>query len=41
LSEAEAAAIWKRVKQIVIEQLGADPEAVTPTASFVEDLRLD
>jgi acyl carrier protein len=29
------------VKQIVIAHSGADPEAVTPVTSFIEDLRLD
>lgn len=32
--------IWQRVKQIVVEQLGVNPESVTPTAHFIRDLNL-
>ncbi|HFE52160.1 MAG TPA: acyl carrier protein [Bacteroidetes bacterium] len=30
-----------RVKEIIVEQLGVDPEAVTPEASFIDDLGAD
>ncbi len=30
-----------RVREIIIEQLGVDPEKVTPSASFVDDLGAD
>jgi acyl carrier protein len=33
--------IAERVKKIVIENLGADPEKVTMEASFIEDLGAD
>lgn len=33
--------VQERVTKIVIEQLGVEPEQVTPTASFVEDLGAD
>ena len=29
---------WKGVKEIVVEQLGVDPDEVTNDASFVDDL---
>ena len=29
------------VKDIIVEQLGVNPEQVTPTASFIEDLGAD
>jgi len=35
------AAVEERVKQIVVEQLGVDPGAVTGEASFVDDLGAD
>ncbi len=35
------AAIFDRIKTIVVEQLGADEKDVVPTASFVEDLGAD
>ena len=35
------AAIFERIKAIVVEQLGAEEEDVVPTASFVEDLGAD
>jgi acyl carrier protein len=34
-------AIFDRVKEIIVDQLGVDEEAVTPEASFVEDLGAD
>jgi acyl carrier protein len=34
-------AIFERVKSIIIEQLGVDPDDVTPEASFREDLEAD
>jgi len=34
-------AVAEKVKAIIVEQLGAKPEEVTPTASFVNDLGAD
>ncbi|HHY92407.1 MAG TPA: acyl carrier protein [Firmicutes bacterium] len=34
-------AVFDRVKEIIVDQLGVDEEAVTPEASFVEDLGAD
>ena len=34
-------AIWERVKQIVVVQLGVRPEAVTKTAHVIRDLGAD
>ena len=31
----------EKVKSIIVEQLGVNPEQVTPTASFIEDLGAD
>ena len=33
--------VAEKVKAIIVEQLGAKPEEVTPTASFVNDLGAD
>ena len=33
--------IEEKVKDIIVEQLGVNPEQVTPNASFIEDLRAD
>ena len=33
--------IEEKVKEIIVEQLGVNPEQVTPTASFIEDLGAD
>jgi len=33
--------IEDKVKDIIVEQLGVNPEQVTPTASFIEDLGAD
>ena len=33
--------IEERVKEIIADRLGVDPEEVTPDASFVEDLGAD
>ena len=33
--------IEDRVKDIIVEQLGVNPEQVTPSASFIEDLGAD
>ena len=35
------AAIFERVKKIIVEQLGVDDEEVVPSASFVDDLGSD
>jgi acyl carrier protein len=34
-------AVTERVKKIIAEQLGVEPENVTPEATFVEDLGAD
>jgi acyl carrier protein len=34
-------AVEAKVKQIIMDQLGVEASAVTPTASFVEDLGAD
>jgi hypothetical protein len=31
---------WKRLHEIVVEQLGVRPDEVTPTARFIKDLRV-
>ncbi|RME47158.1 MAG: acyl carrier protein [Chloroflexi bacterium] len=33
--------VFERVKAIIVEQLGVDESAVTPSASFREDLEAD
>ena len=33
--------IEEKVRDIIVEQLGVNPEQVTPTASFVNDLSAD
>ncbi|MCP6759029.1 MAG: acyl carrier protein [Fischerella sp. CENA71] len=33
--------IFEKVKEIVIEQLGVEPEKVTPQANFANDLNAD
>ncbi|KOP24756.1 acyl carrier protein [Hapalosiphon sp. MRB220] len=33
--------IFKKVKEIVVEQLGVEPEQVTPQANFANDLGAD
>ncbi|OOR99724.1 acyl carrier protein [Haemophilus paracuniculus] len=33
--------IEERVKKIIVDQLGAEPAAVKPEASFIEDLGAD
>ena len=35
------AAVFERLKKIIIEQLGAAEESVTPSASFAYDLNAD
>ncbi|MFW6134606.1 MAG: acyl carrier protein [Elusimicrobiota bacterium] len=35
------ASVEERVKEIVVEQLGVQPEEVTPEASFINDLGAD
>lgn len=35
------AAIFERLKKVVMEQLGVEAEEVVPTASFVDDLGAD
>jgi acyl carrier protein len=33
--------VLEKVRDIVVEQLGVDPEEVTPEASFIDDLGAD
>jgi acyl carrier protein len=33
--------VEQRVKEIIVEQLGVNPDQVTPTASLIEDLGAD
>ncbi len=33
--------VFEKVKEIIVEQLGVDPEKVTPEATFKEDLEAD
>lgn len=35
------ATVFERVKKIIVEQLGAEEEEVTPEASFTDDLNAD
>ena len=35
------AAIFERIKRIIVEQLGVEDEEVVPSASFVDDLGAD
>jgi len=35
------ATVEERVKNIIVEQLGIDPDQITPETSFVEDLGAD
>ncbi len=37
----EEKSIEDKVKDIIVEQLGVNPEQVTPQASFIEDLGAD
>jgi acyl carrier protein len=34
----DEAVIWTRLREIVVEQLGVEPEEVVPNARFIEDL---
>ena len=38
---ASKEAIFDKVKEIIVEQLGVEDQAVTPQASFIEDLGAD
>ena len=33
--------MFEKIKKIIVDQLGVDPEKVTPDASFVDDLGAD
>ena len=33
--------MFEKIKKIIVDQLGVDPEKVTPEASFVDDLGAD
>jgi acyl carrier protein len=35
------AAVQPKVKEVIVEQLGVDPERVKPEASFIDDLGAD
>ncbi len=35
------ASVEEKVKEIIVEQLGVNPEQVTPEAKFIEDLGAD
>ncbi len=35
------ATVFERVRNIIVNQLGVDPEQVVPSASFVDDLNAD
>jgi len=35
------ATVFERLKNIIVEQLGVEEEAVTPEASFIDDLNAD
>ncbi len=37
----EPATLQPKVKDIIVEQLGVDPERVKPEASFIDDLGAD
>jgi len=41
MSEKSEKSIEEKVKDIIVEQLGVNPEQVTPSASFIEDLGAD
>jgi acyl carrier protein len=41
IKEAVPMQVEQRVKDIIVEQLGVDPERVTPEASFIDDLGAD
>ncbi len=41
IKEAASMQVEQRVKDIIVEQLGVDPERVTPEASFIDDLGAD
>ena len=41
MAENKDKPVAERVKEIVVEQLGVNPDQVTPEASFVEDLGAD
>jgi acyl carrier protein len=40
-NEEQEGPIEKKVEQIIVEQLGVNPEQVTSKASFIEDLGAD
>jgi len=35
------ATIYERLKRIIVDQLGVDEEAITPSASFADDFNAD
>jgi acyl carrier protein len=39
--QIDPAAVFVRLRDIICRQLGVQPDAVTPDARFVEDLRAD
>ena len=41
MAESKDKPVAERVKEIIVEQLGVNPDQVTPEASFIEDLGAD
>jgi acyl carrier protein len=41
LAEVKTMAIEDKVKEIIVDQLGVEPEQVKPEASFIDDLGAD
>src|ERR1700752_2346740 len=39
--QEQGESVEKKVERIIVEQLGVNPEQVTPKASFIEDLGAD
>jgi acyl carrier protein len=37
----DEADVWKRIVTIIVDQLGVNPEDITPSTRFVEDLKAD
>jgi acyl carrier protein len=34
----DEADVWRRLQEVIVVQLGVEPEAVVPSARFIEDL---
>ena len=39
--QVDDAAVWTRLKDVIVEQLGVLPEEVTPSTHLIDDLRMD